>query len=159
MRASPERIKLAQDSFNGWGNLELASGTAATFERSSRFLVLLEPDEDVRDALQVLLQGQEWRVETVGSVTDLQHCLERDAVHAVISEVRLPGCVAADVLRTCLQSKVPVVFIGHDVLVQEAVDLIRKGAIDYLEKPFSRQRLLNLLNRITKRHNGEAIPR
>lgn len=134
-----------------------ASETLGTSEQASRTLVLLEPDDGVRHALKVLLKGQDWRVRFATSLRDLRQHLEQADVCAVVSEVRLPGCAAADVLKCCQEQKVPVVFTGHDVVVQEAVDLMRQGALDFLEKPFSRQRLLNLLNRMSNRHNGRAI--
>ena len=134
------------------------SDNSHTAEQSGELLVLIEPDDDVRDALQVLLKGQGWQVCFAADLKDLQQNLDQLAACAVVSEVRLPGCRAVDVLRYCQERSVPVVFTGHDVAVQEAVDLIRQGAVDYLEKPFSRQRLLNLLNRLANRHNGRAIP-
>jgi FixJ family two-component response regulator len=45
---------------------------------------------------------------------------------------------------------VPVIFTGHDVSPQAAVDLMQKGALDFLEKPFSHNRLLDLLNQLKK---------
>jgi len=139
------------------GILVVVSESAFTAEHSSLVLVLLEPDDDVRDALEVLLRGQGWLTEVAASLDALRQYLASLTVTAVVSEARLPGCEAADVLKACQQIDVPVVFTGHDIAVQDAVDLIRQGAIDYLEKPFSRQRLLNLLNRLTNRHNNSVI--
>ena len=44
---------------------------------------------------------------------------------------------------------IPVIFTGHGQQVQEAVDLLRLGARDFLEKPFRPARLLSLLNRLS----------
>ena len=135
----------------------VVSESAFAAKHSSLVLVLLEPDDDVRDALEVLLRGQGWWTEVAASLVALRQYLTSLTVTAVLSEARLPDCEAADVLKACQQKDVPVVFTGHDIAVQDAVDLIRQGAIDYLEKPFSRQRLLNLLNRLTNRHNNSVI--
>ena len=116
--------------------------------------MLLEPDDSVRDALLTLLQGQGWAIEVAAEESALGKLLDGVRVTAVISEASLPASQAADILRTCSQRQVPLVFTGHDLPVQAAVDLIRQGASDYLEKPFSHKRLIDLLNQLSNRHNN-----
>ena len=48
---------------------------------------------------------------------------------------------------------VPVIFTGHDLSLQGAVDLIRQGACDFLDKPFPQGRLVDLLNEMASGHN------
>ena len=117
-------------------------------------LVLLEPDENVRDALQTLLQGLGWSIAAEKEPQNLKAVLAKREVTAVISEASLPGCPAVDVLRACAQRRVPVIFTGHNLPAQDAVDLIRQGGYDYLEKPFQQERLLDLLKGLTNRHNS-----
>ena len=111
-------------------------------------LLLLEPDESVRDALTVLLEGQRWTVHCANDCTDMVKSLEAGSVAAVISESNLPNCTAEDILERCTTFDVPVIFTGHDLPLQGAVDLIRQGAIDFLDKPFPQSRLLDLLDRL-----------
>ena len=114
-------------------------------------LVLLEPDDDVRDAMQALLAAQGWQVESTLEAQALAKLLQGKNIAAVISEASLPGCQASEILRLCTAQNIPLIFTGHDLPAQAAVDLIRQGADDYLEKPFSRTRLLDLLNQFTGR--------
>ena len=67
---------------------------------------------------------------------------------AVVSEASLPDCTPQDVLERCKALGTPVVFTGHDLPLQGAVDLIRQGAMDFLDKPFPQSRLLDLLERL-----------
>jgi len=122
-------------------------------ESENKILVLIEPDENVGDALLTLLKGQGWAVELMSEASALQEFLENQQVLALITEASLPGTRAVDVLRSCKQRDLPVIFTGHDLPAQAAVDLIKQGAHDYLEKPFSRERLLDLLNKLPNRHN------
>ena len=117
-------------------------------------LVLIEPDENVRAALLTLLSGEGWRVDAVQGCDDIGLTHEHDEIAAVISESSLPGCAANDVLQVCCARGIPVIFTGHDLAVQAAVDLIQQGAADYLEKPFPQRRLLDLLSHLQHRHNG-----
>lgn len=69
-------------------------------------------------------------------------------VIAVISESSLPGCSPQEILELSSRHAVPVIFTGHDLSLQGAVDLIRQGALDFLDKPFPQSRLLDLLRRL-----------
>ena len=117
-------------------------------------LVLIEPDAGVRDALTLLLQSKGWVVRTAGSCGELEAELVQGEVTALISESTLPDCSALDILEMCSARGLPVVFTGHDLPLQGAVDLIRQGAMDFLDKPFPQSRLVDLLERLAKRQNG-----
>ena len=106
----------------------------------------MEPDVSVRDALTVLLEGESWRVNCLDDCDDLLAALEEKEVVAVISESSLPDCTPQEILERCSRYKLPVIFTGHDLPVQGAVDLFRQGATDFLDKPFPQSRLLDLLD-------------
>lgn len=139
-------------------------GSAINDERNKGLLVLIEPDPSVRDALTLLLRGEGWEIRHADDCLDLQDVIDglrsatlgaaQAGVTAVISEASLPGCTPAEILELGAQRGLPVVFTGHDLPLQGAVDLIRQGAIDFLDKPFPQTRLLDLLERLAKRQNG-----
>lgn len=116
-------------------------------------VVLIEPDDSVRDALTTLLSGESWKVCVLQKCDELSGAIKADHVVAVISESSLPDCTPEKILSQCSEQGVPVIFTGHDMSLQEAVDLIRLGASDFLDKPFPQGRLVDLLNQITAMHN------
>lgn len=122
-------------------------------EQAGGTLLLNEPDDSVRDALTVLLQGAGWAVIHVATCEEVAAAMNAAVVTAVISEARLPDCTPEKILERCTQSGLPVIFTGHDLSLQEAVDLIRKGALDFLDKPFPQSRLLDLLDDLKKSQN------
>ena len=122
-------------------------------ESAKGVLVVLEPDENVREALQTLLQGRGWVIEAANEAQELEDLLESLDIVAVISEASLPDCPAVEVLHACAQRQVPVIFTGHNLTAQEAVDLILQGGHDYLEKPFQQERLMDLLKHLPNRQN------
>lgn len=102
----------------------------------------------MRDALVYLLEGRGWQVRMIDDCSSLLAAVVEDRPLAVISESSLPDCTPQEILQQCKQNDVPVVFTGHDLPVQGAVDLIRQGAADFLDKPFPQTRLLDLLERL-----------
>lgn len=111
-------------------------------------MVLIEPDASVRDALTVLLEGEGWRVNCITECEELNAEIERGGILAVVSESSLPCCGPEEILDICTRNSLPVVFTGHQMSLQGAVDLIRQGALDFLDKPFPQSRLLDLLQRL-----------
>ena len=119
-------------------------------------LVVIEPDEPVRTALVTLLQVSGSEVLAVATAGRLPDMLGASTVTAVIAESSLPDMSPFALLAMCSKYGVPVIFTGRGQAVQEAVDLMRAGALDYLQKPFSQERLLRLLPVMAERHNNLA---
>ena len=117
-------------------------------------VILIEPDASVRDALVTLLRGEDWDVSSLEHCAELPAALEHDDVLAVISESSLPDCTPQEILEQCNNKNIPVIFTGHDLSLQGAVDLIRQGASDFLDKPFPQGRLVDLLNDMSTRQNA-----
>ena len=115
-------------------------------ENNKGVVILIEPDASVRDALSLLMQSEGWSVNCLDRCTELAAAILADAVIAVISESNLPDCTPQEILEQCKKAGLPVIFTGHDLSLQGAVDLIRQGASDFLDKPFPQGRLLDLLN-------------
>jgi DNA-binding NtrC family response regulator len=134
-------------------NRSAVRGHAITRENKKGLLVLLEPDPSVRDALTVLLAGEGWQVEYADDCETLSALVEQGGVAAVLSESNLTDCSPQEILEESMNLGVPVVFMGHDLPLQGAVDLIRQGAVDFLDKPFPQSRLLDLLERLDSGHN------
>lgn len=135
------------------------TGRAPIIERrNNTLLLLIEPDASVRDALTILLQGEGWDVRVADDCAELAECIENAGpagdLAAVISEASLPHCTPDEILEMCQAHDLPVIFTGHDLSLQAAVDLIRRGAADFLDKPFPQSRLLDLLERLAKGQNG-----
>lgn len=116
-------------------------------------VVLIEPDLSVRDALNILLAGEGWRVHCLENCGGLDEAIRQKGVVALISESSLPDCPPQEILERCSALGLPVIFTGHDLPLQGAVDLIRQGATDFLDKPFPQSRLLDLLEGLKNRQN------
>lgn len=124
------------------GDLEISH------EKNKGIVVLIEPDASVREALVLLLQSEGWIVNSLEGWDELPAAIADREVAAVVSESSLAGCTPQEILEQCKKDGLPVIFTGHEMSLQGAVDLIRQGAIDFLDKPFPPGRLVNLLDSI-----------
>jgi DNA-binding NtrC family response regulator len=121
--------------------------------RHKGIVVLIEPDASIREALMFLLQSEGWAVNGLEGCTGLTAAIGHEDVVAVVSESSLPDCTPEEILDQCKKSGLPVIFTGHDMSLQGAVDLIRQGASDFLDKPFPQDGLVNLLNGLSTGQN------
>ena len=119
----------------------------------NKTVVLIEPDEAVRSALTTLLEGKGWKVCALALGAELEGELDVCRPVAMVSESNLPDMQAVAILDSSRKRKLPVIFLGHRQEVQNAVDLMRMGARDFLEKPFPQGRLLDLLDGLAQ-ENG-----
>jgi DNA-binding NtrC family response regulator len=132
-----------------------SSGERGIKQKSNKGgVILIEPDASVRDALVILLRGEGWVVNSLDQCVQLGSALEAEGTVAVISESTLPDCSPQEILELCNSKKIPVIFTGHELSLQGAVDLIRQGASDFLDKPFPQGRLVDLLNDMSTRQNA-----
>lgn len=114
-------------------------------------ILLLEPDEAVRAALASLLRQHGWQIEARSEAAGLAEDLASLTPKVLVAESNLPDMTAAELLDLCKAARVPVIFLGHRREIQHAVDLMRHGATDFLEKPFPQKRLLEVLEGLRPR--------
>ena len=113
-----------------------------------KLIILVEPDEAVREAIASLIRQHGWQIESFENAGDLESRLRDMRPATLISESELPDMRADEVLEAGQKAGIPVIFLGHKREIQNAVDLIHKGARDFLEKPFPQDRLLEALGRL-----------
>ena len=114
-----------------------------------RSVLLIEPDEGVRTALTSMFRNMGWQVWAFACGERFEDEIKLHHPAVVISESALPDLAADSVLKTSRSHQIPVIFLGHGREVQQAVDLMREGAADFLEKPFPQSRLIKLMEHIT----------
>ncbi len=120
--------------------------TAASRQGASAGEVcVVDDDEAVRDSLGMLLESVGHQAKLFGSANDFLDSI--DAVHpgCLILDVRLPGMSGLDLQRelTVRGVEIPIVFITGHGDVPMAVRALQEGAVDFLEKPFKEQDLLD----------------
>jgi DNA-binding NtrC family response regulator len=115
--------------------------------------VLIADDQPaVLDALRLLLKEEGWRVVTAARPVEILKAVEHDALDAVVMDLNYArdttsGKEGLDVLARvrALDATLPVVVMTAYGSVQGAVEAMRRGAADYIEKPWDDERLVAIL--------------
>ena len=121
------------------------------------FLVI-DDDKTFRDATCLLIEEEGHYAEPAGSGEVGLATLKEDKFDAVLLDVNLGAENGLDVLEQILktQPNMPVVMFTAQGTVKTAVEAMRRGAMDFLEKPFTREQLHNVLARL-KRFNQMSM--
>ena len=105
---------------------------------------VIDDDEAVRDSLAFLLRSAKVQVRTYESAVAFLEASADIKTGCVVTDVRMPGIDGIELLRRLQQRDVKVsviVVTGHGD-VPLAVEAMRIGAVDFLEKPFDDDTLL-----------------
>ncbi len=105
---------------------------------------VIDDDDESRQSLAFLLQTADIEVETYASATAFLDRLAGVGASCIITDVRMPGMSGIDLLRRLKDLKVeaPVIVITGHGDIALAVEAMKIGAADFLEKPFDDEVLL-----------------
>ena len=113
-------------------------------------IYIVDDDEAVRDSLHWLLEGQDYRVRCFESAETFLGRYDPREVACLIADVRMDGMSGLELQERLLerQSPLPIIFITGHGDVPMAVDAMKKGALDFIQKPFKEAELLGLVERM-----------
>jgi two-component system response regulator FixJ len=119
---------------------------------------VVDDDEAVRESLAFLLKAAGLAVQTYDSATAFLSGLAKAKPGCVITDVRMPDISGIDLLHRIkeLQVNLPVIVITGHGDVPLAVEAMKSGALDFLEKPFDDDALLTSVNAALRHHGADA---
>ena len=112
-------------------------------------VIFVDDEAAIREAVQQWLQLSGFTVRLCKSAEECLKNLERGFAGVVISDVRMPGTDGLALLERLqqLDRDLPVIMVTGHGDVPMAVQAMRDGAYDFIEKPFTPERLLDSLRR------------
>lgn len=110
-------------------------------------VLLIDDDTDVLDAYTLLLEQAGYRVCACNNPYDARNWLQADWPGIVLSDVCMPGCNGIELMALFHQddNQLPILLITGHGDVPMAVDAVKKGAWDFLQKPVDPGKLLLLV--------------
>ena len=115
-------------------------------------IAVVDDEKDMRQSISQWLALSGFDTETFASAEDALKGLNPDYPGIVVSDVRMPGMDGMQLLRKLrsLDSTLPVIMITGHGDVPMAVEAMRVGAFDFLEKPFNPDRMTELAKKATQ---------
>ncbi|WP_295166902.1 response regulator FixJ [uncultured Brevundimonas sp.] len=113
---------------------------------SPHSVFIIDDDPAMRDALVLMLRGAGYRARSFVSADDFLDNLPEDRSACVITDVRMPGLQGSELvgrLKSLRGDTWPVIVITGHGEVTLAVQLMKAGVVDFVEKPFDPQRMLD----------------
>src|ERR1035437_1414569 len=113
---------------------------------------VVDDDEAVRDSLQWMLEGKAYRVRCFDSAESFLSRYDAREVACLIADIRMGGMTGLELQSKLMESNspLPVAFITGHGDVPMAVDTMKKGAMDFIQKPFNDEQWLPLVERMLK---------
>jgi len=124
----------------------------------SNLVHVIDDDEAVRDSLAFLLRSARMDVRTYDGASAFLAALSEVSGGCIVTDVRMPEISGVDLLRRLRELKVaiPVVVITGHGDVQLAVEAMKIGAADFIEKPFDDEVLLAAVKSAVDRSQKNA---
>ncbi len=113
-------------------------------------IYVVDDDEAVRDSLQWLLEGNNYLVRGFDSAEVFLARYDPREVACLLVDIRMDGMSGLELQDRLLERKspLPIVFITGHGDVPMAVSTMKKGALDFIQKPFDEKALLGLVERM-----------
>jgi two-component system response regulator FixJ len=111
-------------------------------------VIVVDDDDAVRTSLRLLLKSVGLPVETHGSAHEFLAAFDADRPGCLVLDIRMPGMSGLE-LQAKLDEEhaiVPIVFITGHGDVPMAVEAMQHGAVDFIQKPFRDQDLIDRIN-------------
>lgn len=111
---------------------------------------VVDDDEAVRDSIRWLLESSNYKVELFDSGESFMTYYQPDQVGVLLLDVRMNGMSGLEVQDHLIarKSDLPIIMLTAYGDVQMAVTALKKGAVDFIEKPFDHAALRQLVERM-----------
>ena len=121
-------------------------------ENKNGLVYVIDDDADVRESIKWLLESTNYRVEDYESGETFIAQFNENVPSVILCDLRMPGMSGSDVQDHLLRRRIdaPFIFITGHGDVPQAVQAFKKGAMDFIQKPFQQPQLQKLVERAMK---------
>lgn len=119
----------------------------------SRILIIDDQDA-IRRVLREILENEKYQVDDVGSGAEALQRVNEQEYDAIFCDIKMPEMDGIEVLEAIKQiCDTPVIMISGHGTIDTAVEAIKKGAFDFIQKPPDLNRLLITLRNALDKQN------
>jgi len=124
---------------------------------------VIDDDPAMRDSLDFLLESAGLKARLFESAVSFLDALPELGPGCIVSDVRMPDLDGLELLRRLRETNksLPIIIMTGHGDIPLAVEAMKLGAIDFIEKPFEDDRLIGTittaLSGVAQRHKGDAV--
>ncbi len=109
---------------------------------------IIDDDELIRDSLEQLIKSVGLKAQTFSSARAFLNTNPADNPGCLITDIRMPGISGLELQDELLKRdcSMPIIFITGHGTVPMSVRAMKSGAVDFLQKPFEDQELLDIIS-------------
>ena len=112
-------------------------------------VLIIDDESAILDTLRILLKKRGFDPETAQGGRSGLEALTKSRPDIVLTDIRMPGVSGTDILEEArkLDPELPVILMTAQATLQSAMQAVNEGAFYYIQKPFSNDELLAILQR------------
>ena len=112
-------------------------------------IYLIEDDASQRESIESLLVYKGYIVKSYSAANNFLKNVPFERPAIVISDIRLPDISGVELYQALIEKNIniPIIFISGEASIQQSVDAMKQGAIEFLVKPFEIDELINAITK------------
>lgn len=120
-------------------------------------IYVVDDDSDVRESLVSLLGAMGRKVKAFSSAKEFLDSCDFSGSGCIILDIRMPEMSGLNLQNKLCENNcsLPIIFITGHGDVNSATEAFKKGAVDFIEKPFSEQQLLDSIDKAVEKSVSE----
>src|SRR5215469_4377092 len=146
-------------SQESWGyTMRLAQAAShelgpAAMPTASPIIFIVDDDISVRESLELLIQNEGWQPKTFASAQEFLDCPRAVVPSCLVLDVSLPGLDGLELQKRLAveRTDMPIIFITGYGDVPKTVQAMKRGAVEFLTKPFNDEVLLTAIKQALER--------
>ena len=121
-------------------------------------ILVVDDDKNIRRTVSMALESLDYFVHTAFDGKDAMVQLSGDRYDMIITDLKMPGMNGMELLEQAIAKypEMKIVLISAHGTVDNAVEAMKLGAVDFLQKPFTPKELRNLVHNVFETEATEA---
>ena len=120
------------------------------YQKTHGTVYVVDDDEAIRDSIRWLLEASDYNVELYESGESFIAHYNPETIAVLLLDIRMNGMSGLEVQNFLREKKadIPIIFMTDHGDVPMAVNALKKGAVDFIEKPFDLEFLKHLIEKL-----------
>lgn len=116
-------------------------------------ILIVDDEMDMLELLELIITDRtDYQVVTTNSPLEVPELLKKDSFDLLITDLRMPDIDGIELIEMVKQinDQIPFIIITAYGTIESAVEAMRKGAFDYITKPFRQEQILLTIEKVMK---------